>query len=328
MLKFLLGLFFVTTSAWATNTFTIYNIPSPQKYNWQTPKTAYWSLHANLFAKMPSKDLSGNPISGVRNRSLGHNYFKLSCTTPDGQKIDLINGMTMDSYPSDYRGEFHWIGGSGKYGMAFLFHNFTGRLDIRDESQETDRSRLFGDLNARKNMSSYMIYDGNLKKETPRESLSFISWEVSEYQCAELAQYYEDFKHYGGNNRYGFMVHPLNANGELNIGPELGSGCSEFVTSFLVKAGLMKSQYLKLWKRDLFIPNALIGTRERPVRRRTMQSNNLPWGNKVDHNHTLLSFWDPELMHEWTLKMHLQSDGEEQIKVWDGNAKGVLIKKN
>ena len=300
----------------ALDTLTIYNIPSPQKYNWQSPQSAYWSLRANLFHNIPR----------LRNRSLGHNYFKLSCKTPDGVKQDIINGMTMDSYPSDYRGEFHWIGGSGKYGMAFLFHNFSGRLDIRDEFSESDKTRLYDDLNARKNMDPYPMYDGNTGKAEKRHALSFISFEITPEQCLELVDYFEDFKRYGGNNRYGFMVHPLNEMGELNVGPNLGSGCSEFVTSFLEKARLMKPEYQSSWKRNLYIPKALIGTSERPVRRRTMQSNNFHWGEREDSHHTLLSFWDPELMHEWALKMFQSADGIEHIRLTEGKSHGILIK--
>lgn len=326
MRKFLFSFFFIVAPAVAANTLTIYNIPSPQKYNWQTPQTAYWSLHANLFNNLPSHDSEGNPIQNLRGRSLGHNYFKLSCINSSGQGTEVLNGMTMDSYPSDYRGEFHWIGGRGKYGMAFLFHNFTGRLDIRDESSESDRANVLRDLTARKNMAPYLMYDGNSGKPELREALSFIRFEISEKQCQDLMNYFEDFKRFGGNNRYGFMVHPLNENGELNIGPKLGSGCSEFVTSFIQKAGLMTPEFERKWKRNLHIPNALIGTPERAVRRRTMQSNTLPWGKRADAKHTLLSFWDPELMHEWALKMHERADGLTRKSVKEGKARGVLIK--
>lgn len=319
-------LLFISFNAWSQSSLTIYNIPSPQKYNWKSPNTAYWSLHANLFNNMPSQDSRGKPIRGLRNRSLGHNYFKLSCTNADGSKLEIINGMTMDSYPSDYRGEFHWIGGSGKYGMAFLFHNFQGRLDIRDQFSSNDEKNLLLDLNTRKNMAPYMMYNGNTAKSELREPLSFIRFEVSDETCQELVEYFEDFKRYGGNNRYGFMVHPLNEAGDLNIGPELGSGCSEFVTSFVQKAGLMKAEYQKKWKRNLFIPNQLIGTSERPVRRRTMQSNQLSWGTKEDNKHTLLSFWDPELMHEWALKKFQEANGEKFEQAFEGNARGVIVK--
>lgn len=326
MRALLTTLLLVSTSVWSQSSLTIYNIPSPQKYNWKSPNTAYWSLHANLFNNMPSEDSQGRPIRGLRNRSLGHNYFKLSCTNSNGTKTEIINGMTMDSYPSDYRGEFHWIGGSGKYGMAFLFHNFKGRLDIRDQFSANDEKTLFLDLNTRKNMAPYLIYNGNTGKSELREPLSFIRFEVSDETCQSLVEYFEDFNRYGGNNRYGFMVHPLNEAGELNIGPDLGSGCSEFVTSFVQKAGLMKAEYQKKWKRNLFIPNVLIGTPERPVRRRTMQSNKLSWGTQEDNNHTLLSFWDPELMHEWALKKFEEASGDKIEKAFEGNARGVIIK--
>ncbi len=326
MRKILFSLFFIVAPAMAASTLTIYNIPSPQKYNWQTPQTAYWSLHANIFNKVPRKDSEGNPVRNLHNRSLGHNLFKLSCETNNGERTEVLNGMTMESYPSDYRGEFHWIGGRGKYGMAFLFHSFTGRFDIRDESADSDRANLMRDLTTRKNMAPYLMYNANSKKPELREAISFIRFEISKNQCQDLMNYYEDFKRFGGNKRYGFMVHPLNEDGELNIGPELGSGCSEFVTSFIQKAGLMTSEFVKKWKRNLYIPKALIGTSETPVRRHTMQNNNLEWGKKVDSNHTLLSFWDPELMHEWALKMHEHSDRPLFESIHEGKALGILIK--
>lgn len=315
----------ISGSVSAASKLRIYNIPSPQKFNWTSPNTTYWSMHANIRPKMPSKDIEGKKIPKIRDRMIGHSYINLQCQTASGKK-EILNGMTMTGYPRDYLGEFFFFGGAGKYGFSILFDTFKGRLDIRpDFNEEKDKAAVLADLNNRKSMAPYEMYDGRSRQREVREALSFIDFEISDQTCLELVNYYEQFIFHGGDKQYGFMVHPLNPSGELNIGPELGSGCSEFTTSFLAKSGLLTPEMSLAWQRDLIIPDSLIGLPDRPVKRSVMQKTSLPWGSPGSSAHTRLIFWDPELMHDWALEKHA-SPTQDIVPVTEGRARGVLVK--
>jgi hypothetical protein len=88
----------------------------------------------------------------------------------------------------------------------------------------------------------------------------------------------------------------------------------------------MRPEYLSRWQRRLIIPDSLIGP-ERPVRRSTMQSTTLPWGKPLQAGHTELTFWDPELMHEWTLQAHERADGQRLQAVNERRTRGVLVRR-
>lgn len=311
--------FFIAQAAFASGHVTIYNIPSPHGFNWSNPNAAYWSLKKNVRTKAP--------VKGIRERMIGHSLVKLECS---GEK-EVLNGMTMQGLPKKFRGDYFWPFKSHGYGFAILFYTFKGRFDARVGTPfyTQDLARLNKDLHTRASVGLRNDWYIPTKSKKLRSLLSYVKFEVTDKTCSDLVKYYNDFKLYGGNQKYGFSVHPLNQNKELNVNGSFGSGCTEFSTSFLQLAGVVTSEMTKAWQRSINIPNSLIGSPEDPINpyrihRRKLSRTKLQWGKTEDRYHTNLTFWDPDKMHIWTEKKWSEASADYISEKWK-NIKGIYF---
>ena len=161
----------------------------------------------------------------------------------------------------------------GGYGLGILLHNFVGALE--------DSEKLAPEL---------------VKRSRDPGKLSYLRVSVNEPIADRLFGYLSEFRAKLYDLWYGMRNRPLY--GE-------GSGCSAFGASFLETAGLLREEFRKEWTRTFKIHSDLVGG---PITGKRVSVLELlrradRWALDEEPHETGF-FWDPDLMHSWTVRTH------------------------
>lgn len=226
-----------------------------------------------------------NKNSGQR-RAIGHVTVQIDC----GHSGESIwTGMSDDSV--NYRSLVLKEG----YGLGILFEKVPGRLE-NGENLQQEINDLAG-----------------------QGRIHAIDMLISHPTCDRLQTYLREFRQRGLSQWYGLPNRPRH--GE-------GAGCSAFGVSFLEIAGLMRDEWKAAWARELQVPEEWIGgpdnEREVPFKRLYFLRKSLNhWGQHTGDTRNV-TFWDPDLMHDWVKEM-LENTDENQAPQGFATIPGLQI---
>lgn len=208
-----------------------------------------------------------NTIAPVRasRHAIGHVRIELKC----GDSY-LMTGMT-NKYGSDTRDAVLKDG----YGLGVVLKTYRGELEQTEKIFSKQQKLL----------------------EIGRAS--FIKFLIKDSTCDRLHEYLKEYKENGYDQMYsGLHAFPLYRQ---------GSGCSAFGASFLELSGLQIPEFEDKWMRhNLILPYQYIGN---PAEGKKLNffkllfSLRARWGSN-DSDGVKITFWDPDLMHNWIVKTH------------------------
>jgi hypothetical protein len=150
-------------------------------------------------------------------------------------------------------------------GLGVFFHSFPGRM----ESDNSLRDELAG----------YMA-DGKV---------NFITFALNQGQCARAQNYLQEYEDKKISQNWGLSNIPRKGEGGNSLA---------FAVSILEVLGFNEEIFKEGWMRSLRVPIDLVG---KPREDRSIIFFKIlgsEWAAKLEPYH-LLSFWDPEIMHEW-----------------------------
>lgn len=236
------------------------------------------------------KSVLQNHNSGI-SHEIGHVFVGVYCSDQGmAGSPDVLTGMTSASDNSE-----ELLRDRG-YGLGLLFHNFDGRLNSEEEA----------------------LIDIHSGVQTGR--LSYLAFDISRATCQRLVDYEMEYRQRGYDRAYGLPNRPLY--GE-------GAGCSAFGVSFLEVAGIQPAIFQGMWSRHLLVPHRLVGGPMTgffiPIRRFFLNPL-LQWASP-NELHYPLSFWEPDLMHSYVLRV---ARGEwvapfsAEVQLW-GKAYGLRL---
>jgi hypothetical protein len=186
-------------------------------------------------------------------------------------------------------------------GMGVLFHEYEGLVE--------DEEKLAPELKIR-------LENGHF---------SFIKFKLSPESFQKCVQYFEEYIQHNVGKIYGLPYRPRYKE---------GAGCSAYAASFLEVAGVMNEEFRTHWSGRVRVPQEFIGGPSNGGHKVPVWKILLPtkksktWAQKHEDG-TDVFFWDPDMMHEWTVKKWtvLQAHSKNTIyqAVKDHNAKGILV---
>lgn len=150
-------------------------------------------------------------------------------------------------------------------GLGVLFHAFPGRF----ESDESLRDELAG-----------YVAEGRV---------NFITFSLNQGQCSRAQKFVAEYQKKNVARHWGFSLKPREAQ---------GGNSAAFAASVLEVLGMNEEIFKEGWIRTLRVPLSLVGL---PLEERRVSFFRLlgsGWAKGTSPYH-LLSFWDPELVHDW-----------------------------
>ena len=224
----------------------------------------------------------------TKKRSIGHVTVEVSC---GGEKpFHILTGVSQVTNAESAKVLF--LQG---YGLGILFYDFKGESELESELAPELQTRF------------------------ESGKLSFLNYKINHKTCARLQTYVTEYLARGYDKHYGLTNRPLY--GE-------GSGCSAFALSFLELAGIVEPEYSENWLKSLLVPRAIVGgpttKQDVPIGWVLLWSR---WAHK-NEAHIPLSFWDPDLMHDWikkTWENELSAPSGRYKLETRGNAVGLTL---
>ncbi len=195
---------------------------------------------------------------------------------------EILTGMTGQNMDSKFQ---LFIKGAG---FGILWHSFKGALEQKESLQE------------------------ELPQLSKQKRLSFVRLKISDSVCAKLTNYLDEYKSEDKQKNYGLANRP-------RFGE--GAGCTAFGVSFLEIANLLQKES-KEWNVNLSVPISLLG---KPVSDQFVPIWKILFSKSwaaENEPHKKISFWDPDLMHQWVhKKYHSQESNQvesfKKIKIGD-----------
>lgn len=150
-------------------------------------------------------------------------------------------------------------------GLGVFFHSFPGRL----EKGESLRDELAG-----------YFSEGRV---------NFITFALNEGQCKRAQSYLEEYEDKNIAQNWGLTNIPRKAE---------GGNSAAFAASVLEVLGFNEEIFKEGWVRARRVPRDLVGAPREEKSVNFLKLIGAQWAKKQEPYH-LLSFWDPELIHEW-----------------------------
>jgi hypothetical protein len=168
-------------------------------------------------------------------------------------------------------------------GLGVLFHFFDGHIE-RPKQIERDLARRF-----------------------EVGQISFLRIRLRPESIQRLIRFHDEFVSDGKPKYYGFPVRPRYRE---------GGGCSEYAASYLEVGGVLLNEFCQAWQKTVLVPEPLIGgpasNRRVSMREILLSRHARQWASDIN-KHRPLTFWDPDLMHQWVERVW-QSGGAGQYE--------------
>ena len=195
--------------------------------------------------------------------SIGHVAVELKC----GESFYALTGMAMAN-----KGDENDLILKDKIGLGILFYPMNGRLQTETELKE------------------------NIEERLGTKNISWINYQINELTCRRLKTYLTIYRNENIGNTYGLVFNPRKKE---------GAGCSAFGASFVEIAGLLTDELYMNWSRRLQTNKDLNGYngsgKNISIFKMAAGINSKSWA-KDSENSIPIFFWEPNLMHEWTIR--------------------------
>lgn len=230
----------------------IFTIPIMRKIAWKHPGPALWSIVSNTVLRPPAYE--GN--SFVQS-AFGHMIARVKCVDENGRLRETWSGMSGQNNASVDREYFI----KEKIGLTALFKSY---LDGEIEPSIYNQHRVAKSVSLRNFLS--------LRRT------KFIYFPLSRRQCSKVYDYYTAFEKRSYDHKtphqdlakkdprtvlhFGFKEDSYLGYLKYKRGDSdyrLGGGCASYAVSFLKVANIYDPYFDLVWKRQLYIPKALMG---------------------------------------------------------------------
>lgn len=209
-------------------------------------------------------------VTKTHPHAISHINVKVSC--PGRSQIFI--GTTSSKSDGSYLNDLLFRGGS----LETIVKNVDGRFYTKEEIED---------------WLPILSEKGHVHK---------LTYLLNEHNCERLIEFTRQYQAFGFDRIYGGLAsHPLR--GE-------GAGCSAFGMAYLKVLNLYQEEFDQLWKRTKRIPLKYMTINGKRAKRTfwsfAIWRYNGRWATEKEE-HFKIDFWDPELMHEWMVRLSLGS---------------------
>jgi hypothetical protein len=300
----LLG-FFVLASGHARaeteNELVFFSYTPIREIDWSTPEQALkTTFKSQLGAFMKSEEVYKSVV--------GHVFVRYRCRRSDGRLRDIWTGMTGQNEKTEDREDLF----KQKLGLAILFKDYR---DGQIQATLDDSVDHLGNYVGRKERNA----EGDKEHLKPL----FLRFRISSEECDEIDDYHnfmwrlswdgrEDLGAYKSQRDrdvlfFGFNFknpHLLYKQKLRDRNVRIGTGCTEFASSFMKMLGVFDPIFERSWRRDLSVSTALMGGTDPWGRPREVSVGNIlgRLGNSWHHDgwpDRKLSFYDTEMIWDF-----------------------------
>ncbi len=184
-----------------------------------------------------------------------------------------------------------------KIGLGVMFYPMAGKLQTISEITKDIKERMGG------------------------EDISWVKYKINEFTCFRLKEYLTIYRQENLEQVYGLVFNPRRKE---------GAGCSAFAMSFLEIAGILTDEHRLNWSRHLNTNkdlNAYNGSSKSvSIFKMALGINSKTWA-KSPSDGIPISFWEPNLMHEWT-KRTFDLENQRHVGIYElesyGKSKGIV----